>query len=99
MKTIGKHEASVSDSEAHANLSDLLNQVYLERKRITVERSGIPIAVLVSPDDAVRLERLELLEEWRRVRPDSDSDLTDDEIVELTREVRREIAAERAAGQ
>ena len=52
----------VQASEARQRLPDLLNRVYQGRTRIVVERSGIPVAAIVSVDE---LQQLETLDEQR----------------------------------
>ncbi len=50
-------------SQARQQWSQLLNRVFRRETRVLVEKSGIPVAAIVSADD---LERLERLEERRR---------------------------------
>jgi prevent-host-death family protein len=40
-------------------LSSLVNAVYREEKRVLIERAGIPVAAIVSPDDLRRLAELQ----------------------------------------
>lgn len=49
----------VKASEARQQLSGLLNEVYAGQTRVVIERSGIPVAAIVSPDDLAQLERSE----------------------------------------
>lgn len=42
-----------------SQLSDLVNQVFRRQSRVIIEKSGIPVAALVSADDAARLEEFE----------------------------------------
>jgi prevent-host-death family protein len=46
-------------SEARAQFSTVLNQVYRKQKRVVVEKSGIPVAAIVSAEDLQALQRLE----------------------------------------
>jgi prevent-host-death family protein len=46
-------------SEVRARLNNLVNRVYGRESRILVEKSGIPVAAIVSPKDLARLERLD----------------------------------------
>ena len=46
-------------SEVKNTLSSLVNQVYRKETRILVEKSGIPVAALVSADDLSRLQQLD----------------------------------------
>lgn len=52
-------------SEAREQFSQLLNKVFRRETRVLVEKSGIPVAAIISPDD---LERLNLIEEERAER-------------------------------
>ncbi|MDQ3695327.1 MAG: type II toxin-antitoxin system Phd/YefM family antitoxin [Chloroflexota bacterium] len=46
-------------SEVKNQLSSLVNEVYRKEKRVLVEKSGIPVAALVSADDLRRLNQLD----------------------------------------
>ena len=50
-------------SQARQEFSQLLNKVFRRETRVIVEKSGIPVAAIISTDD---LERLQLLEEQRQ---------------------------------
>jgi prevent-host-death family protein len=50
---------TIAASEARVQWSRLLNQVAREQTRVVVERSGIPVAAIVSADDLVLLQRLD----------------------------------------
>lgn len=50
---------TVKASEARQQLPQLLNTVYRGDARVIVERSGIPVAAIVSPDDLEELSRLD----------------------------------------
>jgi prevent-host-death family protein len=39
-----------------SQLSELVNRVFARQTRVIIEKSGIPVAVLVSAEDAARLE-------------------------------------------
>lgn len=52
-------------SEARAQWSQILNKVFRRQARVVVEKSGIPVAAIISAED---LERLNRLEEQRRER-------------------------------
>src|SRR3712207_6240231 len=49
----------VQASEARQRLPELLNRVYQGKARIVVERSGIPVAAIVTVDELRRLEALD----------------------------------------
>ncbi len=46
-------------SDARAKLTSVVNDVYRGETRIVVEKSGIPVAVMVSPADLTRLQGLD----------------------------------------
>ena len=54
---------TIAASEARQHFSQLLNQVFRRERRIVIEKSGVPVAALISADD---LEQLRRLEEQRR---------------------------------
>jgi prevent-host-death family protein len=56
---------TIAASEARQQWSQLLNRVFRKETRVIVEKSGVPVAALVSAED---LARLTLLEEERGER-------------------------------
>jgi len=46
-------------SDVKNQLSSLVNEVYRKETRVLVEKSGIPVAALVSADDLNRLQQLD----------------------------------------
>src|SRR2546421_12832255 len=50
-------------TQARQEFSQLLNKVFRRETRVIVEKSGIPVAAIISAED---LERLQLLEEQRQ---------------------------------
>src|SRR5512135_34876 len=52
-------QKTVKASEARQHLPQLLNTVYRGGVRVIVERSGIPVAGIVSPGDLEELSRLD----------------------------------------
>jgi prevent-host-death family protein len=46
-------------SDVRSELNALVNRVYRGETRVLVEKSGIPVAALVSPEDLERLDRIE----------------------------------------
>ena len=46
-------------SDVKNTLSSLVNKVYRKETRILIEKSGIPVAALVSADDLSRLQQLD----------------------------------------
>ncbi|HEX5415166.1 MAG TPA: type II toxin-antitoxin system prevent-host-death family antitoxin [Chloroflexota bacterium] len=83
-------------SDARQNFSQVLNDVFRGEKRVLVEKSGIPVAGIVSARD---LERLRDLDEQRErdfavidVIRDAFANVPDEEI---EREVARAVASAR----
>ena len=50
---------TIAASVARQQFSQLLNQVFRREKRVVIEKSGVPVAALVSADDLVQLRRFE----------------------------------------
>ena len=46
-------------SEARGQFNSLVNRVYRKETRVVVEKSGIPVAGIVSADDVRRLDQLD----------------------------------------
>ena len=46
-------------SDVKNTLSSLVNKVYRKETRILIEKSGIPVAALVSADDLSRLQQID----------------------------------------
>lgn len=92
-------------SSVRAELNTLVNQVYRHETRVVVEKSGIPVAALVSTEDLRRLDRLDAQDRearevlaamrvpFRGVSPEEIERETERAIAE----VRAERRAERAA--
>ena len=53
---------TIKASDVRQNLAQLLNKVFRKETRVLVEKSGIPVAAIVSADDLERLDRLD--QEW-----------------------------------
>jgi prevent-host-death family protein len=89
-------------SEVKNTLSNLVNKVYRKETRVLVEKSGIPVAAIISADDLKRFAQLEREQEERfavidRVR-DAFKDVPAEEIeAETDRIIARNRAAHRAA--
>ena len=87
-------------SEARQQWSQLLNKVFRRETRIVVEKSGIPVAAIISASDLERLVEMEqerdedykVLDATRRAFQDVPDE-------ELEREVARAISEVRAKGQ
>jgi prevent-host-death family protein len=89
-------------TQARQEWSQLLNRVFRRETRVVVERSGIPVAAIVSAHDLERLKRMED-EETRaldRMRA-AFSDVTEEQIVKdvdaVVEEVRQDERSRRAA--
>ncbi len=49
----------INASEVRQQWGEILDRVYRKEARVVIEKSGIPVAVVVSTDDMERLARLE----------------------------------------
>jgi prevent-host-death family protein len=91
-------------SDVKNALSSLVNRVYRKETRILVEKSGIPVAAIISADDLKRFAQLEREREERfavidRVR-EAFKDVPPEEIeAETDRIIARNRAAIRAAAE
>ena len=91
---------TVKATVARQQFSELLNQVFRREKRILIEKSGIPVAALISAEDLETLARLEaererdfaVLDEVGRAFEDASS-------AQLEGEVRKAIAGVRSTGR
>ena len=89
---------TLKSSDVRSNWSQLLNKVFKEQTRVIVEKSGIPIAAVISAEDLARLTRLEEERNERfkvidRMRA-AFKDIPDDEI---ERQVDKAVAQIRAS--
>ncbi len=50
---------TINASTARQEFSKILNKVFREETRIVVEKSGIPVAAIISTEDLKRLDQLE----------------------------------------
>src|SRR5918993_4655278 len=84
-------------SEVKQQLNRLVNRVYRRETRIMVEKSGIPVAGIVSAEDLRRLDRLDRERAERfKVLEEFGEAFKDVPAEELEREVARSIAEVRA---
>jgi PHD/YefM family antitoxin component YafN of YafNO toxin-antitoxin module len=75
----------------------VLNQVCRRQKRVVVEKSGIPVAAIVSADDLAQLQRLEQQRAERFKALDRFAEPFKDERPEdIEREVAKAVKAARA---
>jgi prevent-host-death family protein len=83
-------------SDARQNFSEVLNRVFRRETRVLVEKSGIPVAAIISAQDLERLTRLEeqrqkdfaILDEIRAAFRDVPSDEIEREVARAIQEVR-----------
>ncbi len=84
-------------TDARQQLSRVVNRVARRETRVLLEKSGVPVAALVSPDDLRRLTELDAARDERfaamRAFSQAFIDVPDDE---LERELARAQAAARA---
>lgn len=85
-------------SAVRAELNTLVNKVYRAETRVIVEKSGIPVAAIVSTDDLRRLdqldreraERMDVLDAFRAPFRDVAADELEREVEQALAEVRAE---------
>jgi prevent-host-death family protein len=88
---------TINASEARQNFAGLLNRVYRDRTRVVVEKSGIPVAALVSMEDMERLNRLDRDEAERfAILKEMRAPFRDIPRAEIEREIDRALAEVRA---
>jgi len=91
-------------SDVKNTLSSLVNKVYRKETRVLVEKSGIPVAAIISADDLTRFAQLEQEREQRfavidRLR-EAFKDVPPEEIeAETDRIIARHRAADRDAAE
>jgi prevent-host-death family protein len=89
-------------SDVRSQLNQLVNRVYRRETRVIVEKSGIPVAGIVSAEDLRRLKQLdvEIAERWRVLEAmrapfrDVPSEEIEREADRALAEVREEMRAE-----
>jgi prevent-host-death family protein len=91
---------TIKSSEARQHFSEILNQVFRREKRVLVEKSGIPVAAIVTAQDLdelielerVRTERFAVLDEIqarnRHADPSEAEMVVAEEIAAMRRERR-----------
>lgn len=93
---------TMKNSEVKPKLNGLVNRVYRQETRIIVEKSGVPVAGIVSPRDMQRLEQLDreragnfrILEEFGAAFRDVPADELERQVARALAEVRAERRAE-----
>jgi prevent-host-death family protein len=80
-------------SDVRTGLNTLVNRVYHHETRVVVEKSGIPVAAIVSPEDLRRLNQLDEQDEqaWTVLNA-MRAPFRDVPLDELEREVDRAVA-------
>jgi prevent-host-death family protein len=94
---------TVKATEARDQLPRLLNSVYRGQGRVVIERSGIPVAAIVSPQDLAALNRLDaqragladVLAEMREAFKDVPQEEIEAETNKAVAAVRAQMRAER----
>jgi prevent-host-death family protein len=89
---------TIKASEAREQWSSLLNQVFRGETRLVVERSGIPVAAIISTADLAQLRRFEetrkrdaaILDELQAAFKDAPAEEVEREIAKAIAEVRAE---------
>src|SRR3989344_5426422 len=85
-------------SEVRAQWSQLLNKVFRNKTRVVVEKSGIPVAAVISAEDLQRFtqmeekrkERFKVLDKMREAFKDVPPEEIDREVKKAISEVRAE---------
>lgn len=88
----------INVTEARARWSQLLNQVFRSKTRVVVEKSGIPVAAIISAADLERFTRYEaerarrfaVLDEIGAAFKDVSPDEVEREVAKALSEVREE---------
>lgn len=92
-------------SEARQQFAQVLNKVFRREARVLVEKSGIPVAAIVSAQDLERLNRLDaergerfkVIDEMRAAFADVPEEELEREVDRALAEVRAEQAGPRRA--
>ena len=107
MDAQGHTTQTMKISEVKTQLNALVNRVYREEARVLVEKSGIPVAALVSIADLARLDRLDqeraerfkVLDAMRAAFEDVSPEETERETDRITAEIRAENRRREEAAQ
>jgi prevent-host-death family protein len=84
-------------SRARQEWGQVLNKVYRKQTRVLVEKSGIPVAAIVSADDLERLTRLDQERAQRfKILDNIGERFKDESPEEIERQVARAVAQVRA---
>ena len=85
-------------TETRRTFSQLVNDVYRRKKRVIVEKNGIPVAAVISSDDLKRLQQLDeqrerdfaVIDEIRAAFADVPEEEIERELAKAIAEVRQE---------
>lgn len=83
-------------SDVRSNWSQLLNKVFVNQTRIIVEKSGIPVAAVISAQDLARftqmeeqrIERFKILDKIREAFKDIPAEKVEQEVSKAIEQVR-----------
>jgi prevent-host-death family protein len=89
---------TIKASDARQQFSQLINDVFRQENRVLIEKSGIPVAAIISASDFKRLARLEaernrdfaILDEMRQAFKDVSAEEIEREVAKALSEVRKE---------
>jgi prevent-host-death family protein len=95
---------TIKASVARQQFSQLLNEVFRRETRVLVEKSGIPVAAIISAEDFKRLARMEaersrdfaILDEMRAAFKDVPPEEIEREISRALSQVRKENRKQRS---
>ena len=107
MRTPHPMTETMKASEARQHFANVLNRVFRKEARVVVEKSGIPVAAIVSADDLSRLDRLDreraarfaLLDELRAAFAGVSAEEIEGETDRITAEIRAEGRSRQDAAQ
>jgi len=94
---------TMSASEARQNLSSIVNRVFSGEERVVIERSGIPVAAVISARDLQRFHEYErrrdadfaIIDTFREAFKDVPAEEIEREAARSVAEARAELRAER----
>lgn len=95
---------TIKASDVRQQLGEPLNKVFRRETRVLVEKSGVPVAAIVSADDLKRLnqldreraERFAVIDEMRAAFKDVSTEEIEREAARTVAEARAELRAERS---
>ena len=103
MSTVGPTTETMKMTDAKQQFSHILSTVHRTRRRVLVEKDGVPVAAIVSTEDLERLNQLdadwdqgfEILDEIGTAFSQRDPEEIERETAKALSEVRSEMRAER----